>query len=47
MEDHNYDEQRYEFMDYPIAPRPNVKQKINLDDPLNQRIKEVGRFSNW
>jgi hypothetical protein len=47
MEDHNYDEQRYAFMEYPIAPRANVKQAINLDDPLNQRTKERTRFDNW
>lgn len=38
MEDHNYDEQRYIFMEMPIAPRTNVRQQIDLDDPLNQRV---------
>lgn len=47
MEDHNYDEMRYAFMEHPIAPRPNVKQKINLDDPLNQRTGDTYRWNNW
>lgn len=38
MEDHIYDECRYVLMDRPIAPRTNVLQKIDLDDPLNQRV---------
>lgn len=41
MEDHNYDEQRYAFMENPISPRPNFKQRIDLDDPLNQRVKNT------
>ena len=46
MEDHNYDEQRYAFMEHPIAPRPNVLQKIDLNDPLNQRTKPR-TYNNW
>jgi hypothetical protein len=38
MEDHIYDECRYVLMERPIAPRVNVLQKIDLDDPLNQRV---------
>ena len=38
MEDHIYDECRYVMMEMPIAPRENVLKKIDLDDPLNQRI---------
>ena len=38
MEDHIYDECRYVLMDMPIAPRANILQKIDLDDPLNQRV---------
>lgn len=38
MEDHIYDECRYVLMDRPIAPRANVLQKVDLDDPLNQRV---------
>jgi hypothetical protein len=46
MEDHNYDEQRYAFMEHPISPRPNVLQKIDLNDPLNQRTKPR-TYNNW
>lgn len=35
MEDHIYDEWRYVMMDMPIAARANVRQKIDLEDPLN------------
>ena len=38
MEDHIYDECRYVLMDRPIAPRANILQKIDYDDPLNQRV---------
>lgn len=38
MEDHIYDECRYIFMEHPIAPRVNVLQQIDINDPLNQRI---------
>ena len=44
MEDHNYDEQRYLFMENPIAARANVLSKIDLNDPLEQR-KLPNRFS--
>ncbi|MBP5597217.1 MAG: terminase family protein [Pseudobutyrivibrio sp.] len=37
MEDHNYDECRYAFMEHPIAPRVNEAERIDLNDPLNQR----------
>ena len=47
MEDHNYDEQRYMFMYDPINPRPNVLSRIDINDPLNQRVVARGRFSNW
>ena len=40
MEDHIYDECRYVLMDRPIAPRVNVLQKIDYDDPLNQRVNK-------
>lgn len=39
LEDHIYDECRYVLMEHPISPRANVVQKIQLDDPLNQRLK--------
>ena len=38
MEDHIYDECRYVLMERPIAPRVNVLQKIDYNDPLNLRI---------
>lgn len=45
---HNcYDEQRYAFMDYPIAPRANEKTKIDFNDPLNQRTNGEHRFNNY
>lgn len=47
MEDHNYDEQRYAFMENPIAPRANVLTQIDLNDPLNQRTVEHNRFDHW
>lgn len=35
---HNcYDEMRYGFMEHPIAPRVNEAERIDLNDPLNQR----------
>jgi len=37
MEDHIYDEARYVLMEMPIAQRANYLQKIDYDDPLNQR----------
>lgn len=40
MEDHIYDECRYVLMDRPIAPRANILQKIDYDDPLNQRVNK-------
>jgi hypothetical protein len=39
-EDHIYDECRYVLMANIIAPRENVLTKIDLDDPLNQRVNE-------
>ncbi|MBO6127559.1 MAG: terminase family protein [Pseudobutyrivibrio sp.] len=45
MEDHNYDEQRYAFMEDPIAPRANTLSKIDLDDPLNQRVTARPRYN--
>lgn len=45
MEDHNYDEQRYAFMEHPIAPRANAAQKIYLDDPLDLHATSKPRFS--
>ena len=47
MEDHDYDEQRYAFMYNPINPRVNEATAINLDDPLNQRVVDRGRWNNW
>ena len=47
MEDHIYDECRYVLMDRPIAPRANVLQKIDLDDPLNQRINTRTQKSTY
>lgn len=46
MEDHNYDEQRYAFMEHPIAPRTNVAQKVDMDDPLNQRNNPEWHYIN-
>ena len=45
MEDHDYDEQRYAFMENPIAPRANSITKIDLDDPLNQRVVARARYN--
>lgn len=43
---HNcYDEQRYAFMEMPIAPRANFKQRIILDDPLNMHHPNKPRYS--
>lgn len=43
---HNcYDEQRYAFMEHPIAPRANAAQKIYLDDPLDLHATSKPRFS--
>ena len=42
MEDHNYDEQRYAFMERPIAPRPNNDHSRRaIFDPLelNEKIE--------
>lgn len=47
MEDHIYDECRYVFMERPIAPRSNVLQKIDYDDPLNQRINTRHGMVNY
>ena len=47
MEDHIYDEARYVLMERPIAPRANVLQKIDLDDPLNQRINSRRNKSTY
>ena len=47
MEDHIYDETRYVLMDRPIAPRTNVLQRIDLDDPLNQRINTRTKSSTY
>lgn len=42
---HNcYDEQRYIFMENPIAARVNVKQKIDYNDPLDQRVKTKPKY---
>lgn len=38
-EDHHYDQGRYVLQAHPIAPRANVLQSIDLNDPLNQRLK--------
>ena len=46
MEDHNYDEQRYAFMEHPIAPRTNVVNKIDMDDSLNQRNNPEWHYIN-
>ena len=46
MEDHNYDEQRYAFMEHPITPRTNVAQKVDMDDPLNQRNNPEWHYIN-
>lgn len=43
MEDHEYDMVRYVLMDNPIAPRENILKKIDLDDPLNQRVQLYNR----
>ena len=45
MEDHVYDEQRYAFMEDPISPRANVLEKIDLNDPLNQRVTARSRYN--
>lgn len=45
MEDHNYDEQRYSFMYDPIAPRVNHATKIDLNDPLDQRVIARPRYN--
>ena len=47
MEDHIYDEWRYVMMENPIAPRVNELQKIDLDDPLNQRINDRIRKTHY
>lgn len=47
MEDHDYDMARYVMMDNPIAPRANVLQKIDYDDPLNQRLNTRGKKTNY
>lgn len=46
MEDHNYDEARYVFMDHPLNPRQNMrkfdeKTPLPPDDPLNLQIKRI------
>ena len=43
MEDQAYDMCRYVLMDNPIAPRENILQKIDYDDPLNQREQLYNR----
>lgn len=45
MEDHNYDEQRYGFMEDPINPRANYLDKIDLNDPLDQRVIARPRYN--
>lgn len=45
MEDHIYDECRYVLMERPIAPRENVLQRIDMDDPLNQRVNTSTKAS--
>ena len=39
LEDHIYDECRYVLMENPITPRANAAQKIDINDPLNQRTE--------
>ena len=48
LEDHIYDECRYVLMENPITPRANAAQKIDLNDPLEQRTKpkETYKFYN-
>lgn len=45
MEDHIYDEWRYVMQDKKIAPRQNVLEKIDLDDPLNQRLTKKSEYT--
>jgi hypothetical protein len=45
MEDHIYDEWRYVMMENPIAPRANELQKVDLNDPLNQRVNNNTKAS--
>ncbi len=49
-EDHHYDQGRYVLQAHVIAPRTNVLQAIDLNDPLNQRLKlyntSTGNFLN-
>lgn len=40
-EDHDYDMCRYVLQDNPIAPRANYLEKIDYNDPLNQRINNT------
>lgn len=42
MEDHIYDEWRYVMMAQPISARPNVKQELPADDPLDLMPKRQG-----
>ncbi len=41
MEDHDYDMTRYVLQSMPIAPRENVLNRIDLNDPLNQRLNQM------
>lgn len=47
IEDHDYDSVRYVLMAHPIAPRTNVLEKIDWNDPLNQRIRHNTSSLNY
>ena len=44
-EDHIYDECRYVLMANPISPRKHFEKPVDLNDPLNQRVKKENFYN--
>ena len=47
LEDHTYDSNRYVLQAHVIPPRENVLDKIDWNDPLNQRIRMNSSSINY